>query len=316
MRAAVIRVLGGEPIVEEFAAPAGEDIAQVVAAPLNPVDLAIAAGQVPFRQVSPPFVAGMEGIARLADGTLRYFAGPKLPYGSLAERVPLAGADTAAVPPSLDPTLAAALGVSGLAAWLSLSSTGRLARGESVLVLGAEGQVGQVATQVARLLGASRVVGAVHEEESRQVALDRGADAAVSTADVDTLSDRLRAVVPDGVDLILDLVWGPVIAHAIDVARLHARVVQVGNAGGALATLSAPGFRNKLVSILPHSNFVFSAAERAAAYEQLAAYAAEWRAAPRRRTGAARRRCVGVDATRGRHRHPQARHRPIERSRT
>jgi NADPH:quinone reductase-like Zn-dependent oxidoreductase len=133
--------------------------------------------------------------------------------------------------------------------------------------------VGQVATQVARLLGASRVVGAVHGEESRQVALDRGADAAVSTADVDTLSDRLRAVVPDGVDLILDLVWGPVIGHALDVARLRGRVVQVGNAGGALATLSAPGFRIKLVSILPHSNFVFSAAERAAAYEQLAAYA-------------------------------------------
>ncbi len=273
MRALVIEALGGEPIVEEFADPAGQDVAQVLAAPLNPVDLAIAAGQMPFRQVSPPFVAGMEGIARLADGTVRYFAGPRLPYGSVAERVPLAGADTAAVPPGLDPALAAALGVSGLAAWLSLSSTGRLARGESVLVLGAEGQVGQVATQVARLLGASRVVGAVHEEESRQVALDRGADSAVSTADVDTLSDRLRAVVPDGVDLILDLVWGPVIAHAIDVARLHARVVQVGNAGGALATLSAPGFRNKLVSILPHSNFVFSAAERAAAYEQLAAYA-------------------------------------------
>ena len=274
MRAAVVEALGAAPIVEEFADPAGEDVAQVVAAPLNPVDLAIAAGQMPFRQVSPPFVAGMEGIARLADGTVRYFAGPKPPYGSVAERVPLAGTDTAAVPPGLDPTLAAALGVSGLAAWLSLSSTGRLAQGESVLVLGAEGQVGQVATQVARLLGASRVVGAVHEEESRQVALDRGADAAVSTADVDTLSDRLRAVVPDGVDLILDLVWGPVIGHAIDVARLRARVVQVGNAGGALATLSAPGFRNKLVSILPHSNFVFSAAERADAYEQLAAYAA------------------------------------------
>ncbi len=274
MRALVIEALGAAPIVEEFADPAGEDVAQVVAAPLNPVDLAIAAGQMPFRQVSPPFVAGMEGIARLADGTVRYFSGPKPPYGSLAERVPLAGADTAAVQSGLDPALAAALGVSGLAAWLSLSSTGRLARGESVLVLGAEGQVGRIATQVARLLGASRVVCAVHDDQGRQVALDAGADAAVSTADVDTLSDRLRAAAPDGVDLILDMVWGPVISHAIDVARLRARVVQVGNAGGALATVSAPGFRNKLVSILPHSNFVFSAAERAAAYEQLAAYAA------------------------------------------
>ena len=142
-----------------------------------------------------------------------------------------------------------------------------------MLILGAQGQVGQIATQVARLLGASRVVGAVHTEKGLQVALDRGADAAVSTADASTLTERLRAALPDGVDLILDMVWGPVIGNAIDVARLRARVVQVGNSGGAMATLSAPVFRNKIVSILPHSNFIFSAAERAVAYERLAAYA-------------------------------------------
>ena len=275
MRAAVVHVIGGEPSIEEFPDPArGDDVAQVVAAALNPIDLVVVAGQMPLRMVSPPFVAGVEGIARLADGTMRYFSGPKPPYGSFAERVPLAGADTATVPPTLEPTLAAALGVSGLAAWLSLSSTGRLARGERVLILGAEGQVGQLATQAARLLGASRVVAAVRDDESRQVALDRGADAAVSTTDVNTLSERLRAVVPDGVDLILDLVWGPVIGHAIDVARPRARVVQVGNAGGAAATVSAPALRNKFLSILAHSNYAFSAAERATAFEQLAAHAA------------------------------------------
>jgi NADPH:quinone reductase-like Zn-dependent oxidoreductase len=131
-----------------------------------------------------------------------------------------------------------------------------------------------MATQAARLLGASQVVGAVREHENLQVALDAGADAAVSTSDLDTLSERLRLVIPDGVDLILDMVWGPVISRAIDVARPRARVVQVGNAGGASATLAAPMFRNKLVSILPYSNFFFTAAERAAAYEELAGHAA------------------------------------------
>ncbi len=105
------------------------------------------------------------------------------------------------------------------------------------------------------------------------MALEHGADAAVSTAELDTLSERLRAVAGDGVDLIIDLVWGPVIAHAIDAARLRARVVQVGNAAGAAGTLAAPIFRNKLVSILPHANWSFPAAERAAAFERLAAYA-------------------------------------------
>jgi NADPH2:quinone reductase len=143
-----------------------------------------------------------------------------------------------------------------------------------VLVLGAEGQVGQIATRAARLLGASQVVGAVREPESLEVVLAAGADGAVSTADLDTLGERLRAVLPDGVDLILDMVWGPVISRTIDVARPRARVVQVGNAGGAWATVAAPMFRNKLVSILPHSNFFFTAAERAAAYEELAGHAA------------------------------------------
>jgi NADPH2:quinone reductase len=273
MRAAVVEDLGGLPVVEEFSDPTGDDVAEVVAAALNPFDLIVAAGQMPARQPSPPFVAGVEGIARLADDTLSYFAGPRLPYGSLAERVPLTGADTATVPAGLDPALAAALGVSGFAAWLSLTTTGHLTPGERVLILGAEGQVGQLATQLARLLGASLVVGAVRDDESRRVVLGHGADAAVSTADLDTLTERLRAVVGDGVDLILDLVWGPVIAHAIDVAHLRARVVQVGNAAGAAGTLAAPIFRNKLVSILPHTNWAFTGAERAAAFEQLAAYA-------------------------------------------
>jgi len=273
MRAAVVEALGDVPVVGEFAEPTGDDVAEVVAAALNPFDLIVAAGQMPARQPSPPFVAGVEGIARLADGTLSYFAGPRLPYGSLAERVPLAGAETYTVPAGLDPAFAAALGVSGIAAWLSLTTTGRLTPGERVLILGAEGQVGQLATQLARLLGASQVVGVVRAEENRRVVLEHGADAAVSTADLDTLSERLRAVVGDGVDLILDLVWGPVIAHAIDVARLRARVVQVGNAAGAAATLAAPIFRNKLVGILPHANWTFPAAERAGAFEQLAAYA-------------------------------------------
>ena len=224
----------------------GDDVAEVIAAPLNPVDLIIVGGQMPFRPVTPPFIAGVDGIARLPNGSTCYFSGPATPYGSLAERVPLAGAETVAVPAGLEPTVAAALGVSGLAAWLALSRTGHLEPGASVLVLGAEGQVGQIATQVARLLGASRVVGAVRADESRQVALERGADAAVSTADASTLTDRLRAALPEGVDLILDMVWGSVIGPALEVARPRARVVQVGNAGAALATLSAPAFRNKL----------------------------------------------------------------------
>jgi NADPH:quinone reductase len=278
MRAAVVHAIGRDPIVEDFPEPSrADDAAEVLAAALNPVDLMIVGGHMPFRNAPMPFVAGLEGVARLANGSTRYFFGPKMPYGSIAQRVPLVGADTAAVPQKLDTAVAAALGVSGLAAWLSLSGTGRLTRGESVLVLGADGQVGQVATTVARLLGASRVFGVVRTEEARRVALERGADAAVSAADLDTLSERLRAAIPEGVDLILDLLWGPIIGHALGVARHRGRVVQVGDSAGPTTTLSAAALRNNLVSILSHANFTFSSADRAAAYEQLAAHAAAGR---------------------------------------
>lgn len=273
--AAVVRELGSEPVVEEFADPAPEDAADVVAAALNPVDVAVLNGQIPFRRLAPPFVAGLEGVARLRDGRHRYFFAPEPPFGSFAESVPLAGAEmTAAVPAGLDPVVAAALGVSGLAAHLSLTATGGLVAGEDVLILGADGQVGRVAVQLARAFGAGRVIGVVRDDDSRWVPLALGADAAVSSTDVDGLAERLRAEAPDGVDLILDLVWGPVVGPSLAVARQNARVVQVGNSGGPDATLNAPSFRNRGVRFLPHSNFLFSPEDRAAGFEELAARAA------------------------------------------
>ncbi|MGW1760845.1 quinone oxidoreductase family protein [Streptomyces mirabilis] len=275
MQAAVIHTLGTGPVVGEYPdPPADQRVAEVVAAALNPVDVVIAGGKFPFRQAQSPFVAGYEGVARLGDGSHRYFSDPELPYGSLAELVPLAGADTVAVPAGLDPATAVALGGSGIAAWLSLAQTGRLRAGESVLILGAGGQVGGIAVQAARLLGAARVVAVVRDDAGRQRALDRGADVAVSSAEAGSLVERLREAAPDGVDLILDAVWGPVIGPAIEIARRGARVVQVGNSGGALATLPAPVLRGRMVTFLPHATPLFTAGERAAAYERLTAHAA------------------------------------------
>ena len=69
------------------------------------------------------------------------------------------------MPDGLDPALAVCLGVSGLAAWLGLEWRGRLAAGETVLVLGASGVVGQIAVQAAKLLGAGRVVAAARNPD-------------------------------------------------------------------------------------------------------------------------------------------------------
>lgn len=156
MRAMVAREYGKAPVVSEFADPAGP-AAEVLAASLNPIDIAVAAGLNPFRRPDLPLVLGMDGVARRANGALVHFFEPRVPHDAFAERVPLAEAETVPLPDGLDASRAAALGISGVTGWTALTGTGALRPGESVLVLGANGQVGRIAVQVARLLGARRV---------------------------------------------------------------------------------------------------------------------------------------------------------------
>jgi hypothetical protein len=108
----------------------------------------------------------------------------------LAASLNPADAETVLVPGGLDASRAAALGVSGVAAWTGLARTGALRPGESVLVLGANGQVGRVAVQAARLLGARRVAGVVQHEAAREAPLRLGADTVVTSQDLPTLTGR------------------------------------------------------------------------------------------------------------------------------
>jgi NADPH:quinone reductase-like Zn-dependent oxidoreductase len=87
---------------------------------------------------------------QLDDGTRRYPAGPPAPYGTLADLVPVPDAAAFPLQPGLDPGLAAALGVAGMADWVALGYRGHLRPGETVLILGAGGIAGQLAVQPAR----------------------------------------------------------------------------------------------------------------------------------------------------------------------
>ena len=95
----------------------------LLAASLNPVDVAVAAGLNPRRRSALPLVLGLHGVARRADGALVHFIAPAAPYGAFAERVPLADAETVPLPDGLDPSRAAALGICGVAAWTALTGS-------------------------------------------------------------------------------------------------------------------------------------------------------------------------------------------------
>jgi NADPH2:quinone reductase len=274
MRAVVVQEYGKAPVASEIAEPDGES-GEVLAAALNPADVVVSKGLLPVRRPEPPLVLGTDGVARRRDGTLVAFWQPPVPYGAFAERVPLTGVATVPLPKGLDPGLAAAVvNTSGLAAWTGLAVSGALQPGESVLVLGANGQVGRVAVQAARLLGARRVAGVVHDEAGAEVPLRLGADVVESSLDTGTLADRLLAEDTQGYDVILDTLWGPVIGAALGAAAKGARVVQIGNSAGAAATITATAIRNKGVSILPHVNPAIPERARSEAFTRLAEHAA------------------------------------------
>jgi NADPH2:quinone reductase len=277
MRAAVIRRSGDTPALDEFADPQpgqGMSVGTLVAAALNPLDVLIVNDQLPCRRLQPPCIAGYEAVVQLGDGTRCYLAGPPVPYGALAELVPVPDSAGFPVPASVDPGLAAALGVAGIVGWVSLDYRAHLQAGETVLVLGAGGSAGQLAVQSARILGAGRVVGAARGKDLEQVA-DRGADAVVDLADEAAIDAGLAAAAPGGYDVIVDFLWGAPAPHAMDHANVGARYIQVGNAAGPTSTITASAIRNKLLTLVGQGTVGTPAEIRRSAYAQLMRHATD-----------------------------------------
>jgi len=279
MRAAILRWYGAPPEVGDFDDPTaadGQEVVEVVAAGLNPVDIRIASGH--FYGGTPPLpsVAGREGVGRRGDGELVYFDAPAAPYGSFAERVPIHSGSAIPLGAEIDPGLAVAFGIAGLAAWLGLDWRGGLREGDVVLVLGASGVVGQIAVQAARLLGAGRVVAAARSPDGLDRARELGADAVVdvAAAEADLVEVLREASGADGYDLVLDPVWGDPAAAALDACRRFARLVQVGESAGPYITLGSATVRGKALDIRGHTNFVAPPEVKRDAFERMVRHAA------------------------------------------
>ncbi|HZB77664.1 MAG TPA: zinc-binding dehydrogenase [Solirubrobacteraceae bacterium] len=280
MRAAILREHGTVPEIAEHPDPTGPDVVQVLAAGMNPVDIRIATGSFGLERHEPPYVAGKEGVGRRDDGSLVYFEYSVEPFGAFAERTQLQPGEGYPVPDGLDPALAVCLGVSGLAAWLGLEWRGRLAAGESVLVLGASGVVGRIAVQAAKLLGAGRVVAAARNPEWLERTRALGADATVSLAGDGDHAAALKDAAGDaGFHVVLDPLWGPPAVAALGAMAPYGRLVALGQAAGAEATIASAAVRAKPVDILGYTNYTAGEDRKAAAFAAMAEHAAAGRIA-------------------------------------
>jgi len=276
MRAAVLREYG-VPSPDEFEEPAvvGSDqaVVEVLAAGVNPVDVAICAGRFYAGKPPLPSVAGREGVGTL-NGERVYFDAPIAPFGSMAERALIDPASAYPVPDGLDEGVAVALGISGLAAWLALSWRANLQPGEHVLVLGASGVLGQIAVQAAKLLGAARVVAAARSAEGLERCLALGADAAVRLGEPEDLPAALREAAEGRIDVVIDPLFGEPFVAAVNAASFGGRLVQIGAGAGAEVTIPSAPIRGKMLVVMGHTNFAAPPEVKREAYAKLAEAAA------------------------------------------
>ncbi len=183
-------------------------------------------------------------MGRLDDGRRVYFDETVAPFGSMAERSLAREGALFELDEGIDDVTAAALGNTGLGAWLALSWRSGLERGDVVLVLGAAGAFGTLAVQIARLLGAGRVVAADRGGERLERQLGRGADAVVALDAAGDLAAAYREAAGGELDVVVDTLWGAPAEAAIRAAGRWCRHVQVGQLAGLEITLPAPALRS------------------------------------------------------------------------
>jgi NADPH:quinone reductase-like Zn-dependent oxidoreductase len=263
MDVAVLHALGKAPRCETFPEPVardGEVVVHVHAAALKPIDKQLASGSHYASTQDLPFVCGTDGVGHLDDGRRVFFGGTRSPYGAMAQRTVVPKAFTFPVPDGLSDEVAAALPNPGVSAWLSLTLRAKLTPGDNVLILGATGVTGKLATRIAKLLGAARVVAAGRNPETLSTLHKQGADAIIHLDAPDSeLSEAfVREAGQAGFQVVIDYVWGqPAEAFLNAVTRKEfatigsdTRYVQVGESAGPTISLPAAVLRSMPLTIM------------------------------------------------------------------
>jgi NADPH2:quinone reductase len=226
---------------------AGEVVVAPIASEVNFPDLLVMEGKY---QVKPPlpFSPGKSGAGRvvaLGPGVSNLKVGDRVAfeveYGAYAERVVAHAAHCYPMPDDMDFATAAALGLTYLTAYLALKARADFKSGETVLVLGASGGVGIASIQLAKALGASRVIGAARGRRGMQVAREAGADDVIDLR-MPELRERLRAEVGrvtdgHGADVVIDSVGGDAHQAAMRALAWSGRIVIVGFASGDIPAI-------------------------------------------------------------------------------
>jgi NADPH2:quinone reductase len=244
MKALVCRTLTGieDLRVEDFPDPQvrdGEVLIDVAAAGVNFPDVLIVQGKYQFKAPL-PFAPGSElsGTARIVGGGVTHVKpGDRVlaivQHGAFAQQVAAPAARVMPLPPGVDLERAAAMMFTYGTSYHALKDRAQVAKGETLLVLGAAGGVGLAAVELGKLLGA-RVIAAASSEEKLAVCREHGADETIDYSKEDLREGVKRIVGPGGVDIVYDPVGGDYSEPAIRSLAWKGRFLVVGFAAGEI----------------------------------------------------------------------------------
>ena len=263
MKAAIVRTYERVPEYGDFEEPLAKNdevLVTVKAAALSRLVQSQASGQHYSSDGRFPFVPGGDGVGVLPDGQRVYFAFPTAPFGSMAERTVVPASLCVSLPDDLDDVTAAAAANPGMSSCAALMERAKLMKGESVLINGATGVSGRLAVQIAKHLGARRVIATGRNDASLAGLEALGADVLIPLDQpADALTRAFRTEFKnDSVEVVLDYLWGPsaeclmaaAAGHGSRDAEPRIRFVQIGSLSGGTITLPAASLRSSGLELM------------------------------------------------------------------
>jgi NADPH2:quinone reductase len=217
-------------------------------------DLLLSKGEYQLK-LPPPFIPGMEaaGVVHSAPEESEFKVGDRVSafgvLGGYAEQVIAPVSNVTRSPAELDDAEAVSLLVNYNTMYFALARRAAMRPGDSVLVLGSAGGVGTAAIQVARAMGASKVIALVHRRGATEFVESLGADVVLP------LTDGWAQAVRDhtdgrGVDIVVDPVGGQAFDDAIRVLAIDGKLLVIGFAAGTIPTVKVNRLLLRNVGVL------------------------------------------------------------------
>jgi NADPH:quinone reductase-like Zn-dependent oxidoreductase len=266
MKAAIIVEASKGPVYGDFRDPVaqpGEELITMSAAALSHFTKGRASGVHYSSDRVFPTVVGAEGVGRTQDGQRVYFVLPEAPFGAMAEKTRVRSTHCVPVPDDVDDITAAAIANPGMSSWAALAERAHLKPGESVLINGATGIAGRLAVQIAKYMGAAKVIATGRDKSALEELKSIGADAVIpfnlTASDSEGLQQYEKALKEQfsmGVDVVVDYLWGKS-AETVIIAAAKAgkeavpvRFIHVGGASREDVQLPGAALRSSAIVLM------------------------------------------------------------------